>query len=213
MSRTRLIFYIFLVFVVSKLAKLQFKRCLVAENDFIPLDEPEHPAWPANVSRSVLDYMRPDVDTAVLKPLDRHSCVPGLVWIFVTSLPEHFDRRQLIRETWGNMSQFNELAFKIIHHGLEGKYKSPTVGAENRVEVIFLLGRPLSPALQKQIEEEHLIYGDILQEDFLDSEYNETLKSLFMLKWVTLNDCVKQCKKNLRNGCQQDDKSKEGELN
>lgn len=58
-------------------------------------------------------------------------------------------------------------------------------------KLVFLLGLPASENhtdVQSQIEEEVKMYGDIIQEDFIDSYNNLTLKSIMMLKWVT-NKC------------------------
>ncbi|XP_048479178.1 beta-1,3-galactosyltransferase 2 isoform X2 [Plutella xylostella] len=57
-------------------------------------------------------------------------------------------------------------------------------------KVAFLLGLPNDPKsnnsnLQLKIEEEVAKYGDIIQENFIDSYNNLTLKSIMMLKWVT----------------------------
>lgn len=55
-------------------------------------------------------------------------------------------------------------------------------------QVIFLVGKPSSAinstAAQQQIANESHLFGDILQEDFLDTYNNLTLKSLMLLKWV-----------------------------
>lgn len=58
-------------------------------------------------------------------------------------------------------------------------------------KLVFLLGLPASENhtdVQSKIEEEVKIYGDIIQEDFIDSYNNLTLKSIMMLKWVN-NKC------------------------
>lgn len=68
---------------------------------------------------------------------------------------------------------------------------SETVNADVDFKLVFLLGLPASENhtdVQMQIEEEVKMYGDIIQEDFIDSYNNLTLKSIMMLKWVT-NNC------------------------
>ncbi|XP_047523945.1 uncharacterized protein LOC125062222 [Pieris napi] len=58
-------------------------------------------------------------------------------------------------------------------------------------KVVFLLGLPAndnSSEVQDKIDEEVDKYGDIIQEGFIDSYNNLTLKSIMMLKWVT-NNC------------------------
>lgn len=58
-------------------------------------------------------------------------------------------------------------------------------------KLTFLLGLPAGENVshvQGNIDEEVLKYGDVIQENFLDSYNNLTLKSIMMLKWVT-NRC------------------------
>ncbi|XP_045508224.1 uncharacterized protein LOC123704022 [Colias croceus] len=58
-------------------------------------------------------------------------------------------------------------------------------------KVVFLLGLPASDNssdIQDKIDEEVERYGDVIQEGFIDSYNNLTLKSIMMLKWVT-NNC------------------------
>jgi beta-1,3-galactosyltransferase 1 len=46
-------------------------------------------------------------------------------------------------------------------------------------------GIPQNKTLQSELEKESKLYGDILQESFVDAYNNLTLKSMFMLKFVT----------------------------
>lgn len=53
-------------------------------------------------------------------------------------------------------------------------------------QVIFLVGRPQSNGAQQQlVVEESNAFGDVLQEDFVDTYNNLTLKSLMLLKWIS----------------------------
>lgn len=66
-----------------------------------------------------------------------------------------------------------------------------TGNTEADFKLVFLLGLPASENhtdVQSKIEEEVKTYGDIIQEDFIDSYNNLTLKSIMMLKWVN-NKC------------------------
>ncbi|XP_075715109.1 beta-1,3-galactosyltransferase 2-like [Rhinoderma darwinii] len=73
--------------------------------------------------------------------------------------------RDTIRTTWGNLSNYEDV--DIIR--------------------IFLVG--ISPnmtfTIQRSLEEESSIYGDIVQQDFLDTYSNLTLKILMGMEWVT----------------------------
>ncbi|GAB0093876.1 beta-1,3-galactosyltransferase 1 [Sergentomyia squamirostris] len=60
-----------------------------------------------------------------------------------------------------------------------------------RIKVFFLLGQTPSNETQSQIVVESEISQDIIQENFLDSYNNLTLKSVMLLKWVK-NNCLKR---------------------
>ncbi|XP_069618299.1 beta-1,3-galactosyltransferase 2-like [Ranitomeya imitator] len=74
------------------------------------------------------------------------------------------ESRRTIRETWGNVSIYD-------------------------VEVvrIFLVGLPriVPDRTQNLLEEESVTFEDIVQQDFMDTYYNLTLKTLMGIEWVT----------------------------
>ncbi|KAK3565556.1 hypothetical protein QTP86_012043 [Hemibagrus guttatus] len=88
--------------------------------------------------------------------------------IVVKSVIEQHDRRQAVRLTWGK------------EHTIRGK----------RIKTLFLLGTPTpekdSKNLQKLIEYEDRIYGDILQWNFMDTFFNLTLKEINFLRWFNI---------------------------
>ena len=55
------------------------------------------------------------------------------------------------------------------------------------MSLVFLLGATSSKNQQAMLEKESRQHGDIVQEDFVDSYRNLTLKSVAMLKWVNLH--------------------------
>ncbi|XP_053573874.1 beta-1,3-galactosyltransferase 2 isoform X1 [Bombina bombina] len=73
--------------------------------------------------------------------------------------------RIAIRETWGNESIYGKI----------------------EVTTLFLVGvNPVAPdATQNLLEEENIINGDIIQQDFLDTYYNLSLKTLMGMEWLT----------------------------
>ncbi|XP_030647846.1 UDP-GlcNAc:betaGal beta-1,3-N-acetylglucosaminyltransferase 7 [Chanos chanos] len=85
----------------------------------------------------------------------------------VKSIITQYDRREVIRKTWGKEQVIN------------GK----------RIKTLFLLGASSNEAEranhQKLLEYEDYIYGDILQWDFLDTFFNLTLKETHFLKWFS----------------------------
>ncbi|XP_036417620.1 N-acetyllactosaminide beta-1,3-N-acetylglucosaminyltransferase 2 [Colossoma macropomum] len=83
----------------------------------------------------------------------------------VKSTPRHFERRQVVRDTWGREG---------LHQG------------ELLVRTVFLLGSTSvdDPNLDKLITFEAQEYGDLLVWDFQDSFYNLTLKEHVFFKWA-----------------------------
>ncbi|XP_020775819.2 N-acetyllactosaminide beta-1,3-N-acetylglucosaminyltransferase 2a [Boleophthalmus pectinirostris] len=89
---------------------------------------------------------------------------PFLLLVVKTLVP-HFDRRQAIRETWGQAG----------------------VVANRTVATVFLLGNAIyednHPNLTGLLQYEVEMYGDILQWDYRDTFLNLTLKDLLFLDW------------------------------
>ena len=120
-------------------------------------------------TRNMSEFVRPDQNTVNLEPsapLCKAEDKLRLV-VVVYSAPAHYERRRVIRKTWGS-------AFKKI------------LG----VRMIFMLGHPPNKSLQKTIVAEADKYDDLVQEDFVDTFANLTLKATFMFKWLTSNDCL-----------------------
>ncbi|KAM4610405.1 UDP-GlcNAc:betaGal beta-1,3-N-acetylglucosaminyltransferase 7, like [Polymixia lowei] len=98
------------------------------------------------------------------------KCTDGDVDLLmvVKSVIEQHDRREAVRRTWGRQQT------------IEGK----------KIRTLFLLGSPTNGKdtknLQKLIEYEDRIYGDILQWDFMDTFFNLTLKEVNFLKWFDI---------------------------
>lgn len=94
-------------------------------------------------------------------------CAGGEVHLLmvVKSVIEQHDRREAVRQTWG---------------------QEQSVGGR-KTRTLFLLGSPATGKdaknLQKLIEYEDRLYGDILQWDFMDTFFNLTLKEVNFLKW------------------------------
>ncbi|XP_042236033.1 beta-1,3-galactosyltransferase 1-like isoform X2 [Homarus americanus] len=87
------------------------------------------------------------------------------VWllVLVSSAVANFHRRRAIRDTWGGSAPLTASHAKLV----------------------FLLANPHDSRQQTQVVEESRTYGDILQEDFVDSYMNLTLKSVMGLKWAS----------------------------
>uniref|UniRef100_A0A8C4QWM5 Hexosyltransferase n=1 Tax=Eptatretus burgeri TaxID=7764 RepID=A0A8C4QWM5_EPTBU len=92
---------------------------------------------------------------------------PFLVML-VTSHPSESNTRHAIRSTWGGVRE--------VYYG-----KEQLVG----VLTLFLLGIPASMSVQAAVETESRVHKDIVQQNFVDSYRNLTLKVLMGMRWVS----------------------------
>ncbi|XP_066457698.1 lactosylceramide 1,3-N-acetyl-beta-D-glucosaminyltransferase [Eleutherodactylus coqui] len=92
-----------------------------------------------------------------------------LLLLFVKTAPENRRRRDAIRSTWGNEEY------------IRSKYDA-------NIKVMFALGIDKEPVqhdvLQNQLDVENKVYKDLVQQDFLDTFHNLTLKFLLQFGWV-----------------------------
>lgn len=128
--------------------------------------------------------------------------------------------RQTIRETWANMTEFNYPMFARMHANFNGsslainnpewrKYamqdeeenaSEPSL-SKFRVKIVFLIGQTGSNMTQMKIYEESEMHNDLIQESFLDSYNNLTLKTVMMLKWVN-GSCADKGSRYSRECCE-----------
>lgn len=91
-----------------------------------------------------------------------------LLLLFVKSSPENFERRQAIRDTWGNES-----------------FAWSELGAN--VRVVFALGvhpdAGRRSGVQRALQREDRSYRDLIQQDFLDTFHNLTSKLILQFHW------------------------------
>lgn len=93
---------------------------------------------------------------------DDKYLMPRLVFI-VKSAMDHFARRNAIRQSWGYEKRFSDVIIRTI----------------------FMLGISHDrPDLQSLIDIEQSNYKDIVQANFIDSYYNNTIKTMMSNKWV-----------------------------
>ncbi|XP_036452553.1 beta-1,3-galactosyltransferase 2-like [Colossoma macropomum] len=88
---------------------------------------------------------------------------PFLV-LLITTEPQNVQARDAIRQTWGNESVAEGLGFVRL----------------------FLMGtrEGLANQLQRSIEAESQQYHDIIQQNYIDSYYNLTIKTLMGMHWI-----------------------------
>jgi beta-1,3-galactosyltransferase 1 len=120
--------------------------------------------WPQNQSRDAAEFIHPNTPTALLSPADACpvSNAKLSLLVIVCSATGNDRERNVIRETWAQ------------------KALTP-----DNVKVLFLVGRNLNDSLQATLAKESQIYGDLIQENFIDTYANLTIKSLMLLKWFT----------------------------
>ncbi|CAC5420971.1 unnamed protein product [Mytilus coruscus] len=82
--------------------------------------------------------------------------------VLVYSATYKLDKRQVIRNTFGSISKFDN----------------------KHIEYVFVLGQTMNDTQQKEIEQEGVKYRDIIQGNFIDSYRNLTYKRVFSLFWV-----------------------------
>lgn len=82
--------------------------------------------------------------------------------ILIHSAPEHLEKREVVRQTWGSQ-------------------KDP------RSRMFFVLGATNSSSLQAQLTQENDQFHDLIQGNFLDSYHNLTYKHVMSLKWFNDN--------------------------
>ncbi|XP_058010708.1 UDP-GlcNAc:betaGal beta-1,3-N-acetylglucosaminyltransferase 9 [Ahaetulla prasina] len=134
-------------------------------------DQVTHPALPTPSTFDFRLYLR-NKDNRKFnllinqpKKCMRSSERPFLL-VAIKSLVEEFDRREIVRKTWGREGLVNGL----------------------QVQRVFLLGVPknktMLPTWETLVRQESQLYRDILLWDFLDTFFNLTLKEIHFLSWA-----------------------------
>ncbi|XP_044266063.1 beta-1,3-galactosyltransferase 1-like [Tribolium madens] len=109
-----------------------------------------------NISRNLNDYINNRLSPHILPK--KICSQKKLLLVIVCSRPDDIQLRKAIRETWGK--KHDDVSFYFLF----GEFK--------KNEQIF----------QAMIEGEQALFDDIIQERFIDSYNNLTLKSAYMLK-------------------------------
>ncbi|KAK2145335.1 hypothetical protein LSH36_687g01017 [Paralvinella palmiformis] len=95
--------------------------------------------------------------------------VNKLVIVYVYSERDHLEKRQLIRDTWGNLSQYDDFS-------------------QYELRLFFVTGRKDGDTdLMDDLKVEVSTFNDLLVGDFNDSPENLTLKGLNALFWIRAN--------------------------
>ncbi|XP_052074027.1 beta-1,3-galactosyltransferase brn-like [Mytilus californianus] len=130
--------------------------------------------YPLNINLKQLVQKLESANKSSVQPINEHnyhflytptnSCLfepdnstHSKIVILVKSSVNNFERREVIRRTWGKYLEKNML-------------------------LVFLLGLPSNGNLA--IRKESTLYGDIIQENFIDSYWNNTVKMIMAYRWA-----------------------------
>lgn len=85
----------------------------------------------------------------------------------------------------------NSLCFQILQdYRFDDKdIEVDQSNANFRVRSVFIIGQTDDAEVQDKLADESLFHGDIVQEQFMESYQNLTLKAVMMMKWVNDN-CI-----------------------
>lgn len=96
--------------------------------------------------------------------------------ILVKSNPSNFERRAVIRETWGYPKRFSDVPIKTVFLlGFEKNLDDPVHEGQEKID---------TSTLDEAIEHEIIKFGDIVQGDFHDTDFNSTIKIQMGLRWL-----------------------------
>ena len=128
----------------------------------VPLVTPNTPES-RNVQSNVSHHQQHHPYSFVLNPPAVCTPTTELVIVVITAV-NNFEDRQAVRDTWGSYA----------------------ADAHHNTSLVFLLGSTSSPQLQARLVNESERHRDIVQEDFVDSYRNLSVKSVALLRWVTV---------------------------
>ncbi|XP_037713623.1 beta-1,3-galactosyltransferase 1 [Drosophila subpulchrella] len=161
--------------------------------------------WGRETPRSIADYLDPAKDTALIVP--REFCrSKAFLTIAVCSFVHHYERRRAIRMLWGNSTDFNYSSFVKLHGYPKGKYldvlperlklyaeylSGEGDSLKASIRIVFILGRRNWASLleNEAVASEAEKYNDIIQENFMDTYNNLTIKTVMAMKHIS-QSCV-----------------------
>ena len=124
--------------------------------------------------------------------------------ILVKSKLSHFEQRKAIRSTWGNEiknkiysirlvfllgiispNEYRELQNTIDdvneHHQIDKERDDYTLKRNSNEKISF---KNIEINLNEKLKDENKLYNDIIQQNFHDTYYNNTLKAIMSLQWI-----------------------------
>lgn len=154
-----LVLNLFLIYLIYKTSENTFNFILDEISDA------EDTSLPYICNNTISNYK---IDTNldfILNPKDS-LCEPSsnknlLLICFVIIAPNYFEKRTLIRNTWGQKKFSQDM------------------------KLIFALGKSENETINRMIVEESDRNQDIIQKNFIDSYYNLTTKIMMSLNWIS----------------------------
>ncbi|XP_058057345.1 uncharacterized protein LOC131208569 [Anopheles bellator] len=130
--------------------------------------------WGLNTSRQTMDYILPYENTTMIDPANvctaeepraglTEESEKVFLLIVVCSSAGNFEARQTIRQTWGNVRDFNYDQFRFLHASLRGEYLEPKASIRATLKEYVLMPGTLDP-----VAEESRVSNGGRTEQFLD---------------------------------------------
>ncbi|XP_021710734.1 uncharacterized protein LOC5568339 isoform X1 [Aedes aegypti] len=125
--------------------------------------------WSVNTSRLTINYVLPAENTTIIDPLnicsteersgDGSEDEKVFLLIVVCSSAKNFEARQTIRETWGNVSEFNYPQFVRLHARLKGEYLGPRTfkHLQDYMKKSVIENLPMATEDDQQVTELHIV--------------------------------------------------------
>ncbi|XP_052865009.1 uncharacterized protein LOC128271490 [Anopheles cruzii] len=116
--------------------------------------------WGLNTSRQTMNYILPYENTTMIDPANVCTAEEpraGLteesdkvfLLIVVCSSAGNFEARQTIRQTWGNVRDFNYEQFRFLHASFRGEYLEPKASIRATLKEYVLMPGTVDPAAEE----------------------------------------------------------------
>ena len=164
-----------LYLITSQLDNINTPFCQLTKcpSDDIPICELENQVFsqtmhqktdPINTQLLYADFVKMVRDYRISRDdlCTQNPKTSAIIWVM--SRVNVTDQRNAIRKTWA----------QTLYYG------------NSTIKLVFVLGLADDSAIQNRVTAEEREFQDILQFDFLDSEHNDTLKTIGVLRWTHL---------------------------
>ncbi|XP_050089216.1 acetylgalactosaminyl-O-glycosyl-glycoprotein beta-1,3-N-acetylglucosaminyltransferase-like [Anopheles aquasalis] len=153
--------------------------------------------WGLNTSRLTVNYVLPHENTTVIEPLSvcmaeeprtglSEESEKVFLLIVVCSSAANFEARQTIRQTWGNVRDFNYGQFRVLQERLRGEYLDPKPSVRQTLKEYIVMPsgsddspvteEPTTDSSKRNASQQHTTSGSPL---LANSNFN--IKVLFLV--------------------------------